>query len=146
MNIRKGIRLTLLVILLVVAQVSLTAAAPTWCNCVQYMQKVYGIPTGGGAAANYGPTLIKNGYRQLSTPVAGAVIIFAAGAYGAGSDGHMGYIKYVGFDQTTGEVIIVVYHANWWGSGVSVTNEYCNNVKATTFRVRSYSGLSFYKK
>lgn len=127
---------------------SAKAAEP--CTCVTYMKWKYGLPGGVGSAANYGPKLLATGYKLQSKPIAGSVIVFSKGAWGADkANGHVGYVVSASYSTITKKWTIVVEHAKWSVGTIINGISACNSkgdVRRTIFVRSDISGVAFYKK
>lgn len=73
---------------------SFALAGAQWCQCVKYIQNRYNL-RGSDHAKNMGSVLINNGFRKVSDPRVGAVVIFQPGFFSSGDAavyGHIGVI------------------------------------------------------
>ncbi len=122
------------------------AHAPAhWCQCVDYIKHVYGITGATGNAKDMGSALTgRYGFKRLSSPVSGAVVIFQPSFPGADRTyGHVGIIQSVADRGSQWQ--LRVRGANQ-GGNQRISN--CTNVNDVTFS--SYgkgSGLvSYYRR
>lgn len=128
---------------------SIESAKATFCQCVDYIKNRYGFSCSTNAK-DMGSCLIKNQFKKLSSPLAGAIIIFQPN-YGGGIDktyGHIGVITNISYSSKQKKYTLKVRGAN---QGGKVSTEYkCNNVSdlSTTYTVGSSrdKNLSFYAK
>lgn len=126
------------------------AAKAVWCQCVTYIQNRYGMSCSVNAK-DMGSCLKQKGFNKLSSPRAGAVVIFQP-AYSATINqaaGHIGVIKKVSYNSKTKTYTLEVRGANQ--GGTTFTEYGCNNVSNginTTYTVGSNKAknISFYAK
>ncbi|HZQ35169.1 MAG TPA: CHAP domain-containing protein [Dehalococcoidia bacterium] len=74
------------------------AASPHRCECVEFVKSYFGLRGAAGNAKDMGPYLAAHGFKRLSRPVVGAVVILQPGYYrhGEGSVyGHAGIVTAV---------------------------------------------------
>ena len=123
--------------------------AAGYCQCVDYIKNRYGLKCSANAKS-MGSCLTSSGFKKLSTPVAGAVIIFQPN-YGGGINttyGHIGVVTKVVYDSKAKSYTLTVRGANQGGSTWTEYN--CSNVSElkTTYTVGSArnKALSFYAK
>ena len=115
--------------------------AAVWCQCVTYIKNRYGLSGSVGYAKNMGPFLVARGWRQVYSPVAGAIVVFQP-AFGLGSAGHVGVITTV---ESTN------YNRSWHirvrGSNQIApyfTDYNCNNVADTWYKSYSKTWGGYY--
>lgn len=118
-----------------------------WCQCVQYIKNRYGLKNTANAK-DMGPILVKSGFRQISEPKVGAVVIFQP-AFGSGIDqkyGHIGVIDKVQSVNNNKSWAITVRGANQGGSLFTEYN--CNNVSSVGYKsyAKGTSSVSYYMK
>jgi surface antigen len=116
-----------------------TAQAAGYCECVGYVKRVIGIPdaTGTAHAADWDNNVLPNyGYKRLSGPQVGAIVVFERNAGLNSTYGHIGFV--VGI-QSDGR--IQVKGANQGGSGIDAN---CSNVNIIT--VTPNSAMSYWAK
>lgn len=116
-----------------------TAQAASYCECVGYVKRVIGISdaTGTAHAADWDNNVLSNyGYKRLSGPQVGAIVVFERNAGLNSTYGHIGFV--VGI-QSNGK--IQVKGANQGGSG---TDANCSNVN--TIVVTPNSAMSYWAK
>lgn len=101
-TLRYWLPLFMLVITLVLPQQSALArpdapalAAAVNCSCVVYVQNRYNLAKPWvNSAKDMGPVLKRNGFRQVTTPQIGAVVVMQPKFPGAnGTHGHVGVIE-----------------------------------------------------
>jgi hypothetical protein len=102
------------------------ALAVEACQCVKYIANRYGISIPANAK-DVGPVLARNGFRQVSGPQVGAVVVMQPTFPGANTTyGHVGVVQSV---QSGGK--ISVRGANQIGTKFTEYN--CNNVTVIGF-------------
>jgi surface antigen len=112
---------------------TLSMAAPsqasTFCQCVGYVKNVFGINRPVGNAKDMIYSLPRHGFRQISQPQPGAVVIMQPSFPGANTTyGHVGIINSI-----DGQGRLSVRGANQ-GNRNLFREAGCNNVNITTFR------------
>lgn len=68
------------------------------CECVEYVKRYFGLKGAAGNAKEMGPYLAAHGFKSLTRPVVGAVVILQPGYYRHGEGavyGHAGVITAV---------------------------------------------------
>jgi surface antigen len=118
-----------------------SAIAAETCQCVKYIANRYGISIPANAK-DVGPVLARNGFRQVSGPQVGAVVIMQPTFPGADKTyGHIGVVESL---QSGGK--ISVRGANQLGNKFTENN--CNNVTVIGFlsSVTGRSDVSFWVK
>jgi hypothetical protein len=113
------------------------AASP--CQCVGYVKRVIGIPdaTGTADAADWDNNVLPNyGYKRLSGPQVGSIVVLERNA---GLDPNYGHIGFVVGIQSDGK--IQVKGANQGGSG---TDANCSNVNIIP--ITPNSAMSYWAK
>lgn len=145
MKIQHTLRTLALVVLLTFTVVpgSVSYAATTKasvCSCVQYVKNRFGLSgaIGGiGAAKDMGPYLQARGFRRVSAPQVGAIVIFQP-AFGTGINqtyGHVGVVAAVSSVNNNTQWRVAVTGANQGGSLFTSSN--CSNV--STLYYKSYA-------
>ena len=148
MNIRHSLRTLALVVLLALTAIppQVTYAATTratTCQCVTYIKNRFGLSGAigrSGGAKDMGPYLRARGFRQVSAPVVGAVIIFQP-AFGTGINqtyGHVGVVASV--STVNNQWRLTVTGANQGGS--LFTSSSCTNVSTQTYKAYSKTTTS----
>jgi hypothetical protein len=124
------------------------ASRAVYCQCVKYIQNRYNLSCSANAK-DMGSCLTKSKFKKLSSPLAGAVIIYQP-TYGSGIDGtngHIAVITSVSYNSKVKSYTLKVRGANQGGTSTEFN---CNNVGdiSSTYTVGSskYKCLSFYAK
>jgi len=96
----------------------------TICECVAYVQKVFGLPNGSfGCASNMGSYLQQNGFRKVSSPSVNAIAVFK---WPDNTCGHAGLVR----SWTT--TSLVIRGANQY-KGPYTTLSGCSNVSDASY-------------
>ncbi len=115
-----------------------------YCQCVEYVKNRFGITQAVGNAKDMIYSLPNLGFRQVSRPEVGAVVIMQPSFPGADTTyGHVGFID--SYNSSSGK--ISVKGANQRGGG-AFTESNCNNVTVIGFgtSVNGRSDISFWIK
>ena len=115
--------------------------ADQYCQCVGYVKNVLGISQAMGNAKDMIYSLPKKGFRQISSPTPGAIVIMQPNFPGSDRTyGHVGFVD--SFDSRTGK--ITVRGANQGGK--TYRDAGCTNVAVIGFRtpVVNRSDISFW--
>ena len=128
---------------------SSTALAAQSCQCVTYIKNRYGLTGsigGSGCAKDMGPYLAARGFRKVSNPQVGAVVIFQP-SFGSGinqSCGHVAVIVKVQSVDNNSKWSITVRGANQGGSTFTQYN--CTNVSDVSFKSypKTSTSVSYY--
>jgi surface antigen len=129
----------LLLTILLTSLSTISVAAPAqggarYCQCVEYAKNRFGLSGSAGRAKDMGSFLKARGFRQISNPQVGAVVIFQP-SFGKGIDqgaGHVGVITQVSSVDRDRQWQVTVRGAN---QGGSLFTEYsCNNVSNVRFK------------
>jgi surface antigen len=116
-----------------------TAQAAGYCECVGYVKRVIGIPdaTGTANAADWDNYVLPNyGYKRLSSPQVGAIVVIERNGGFNSTNGHIGIV--VGI-QSDGR--IQIKGAKQGGNGIDAN---CSNV--STIAVYPNSAMSYWAK
>ena len=151
------LRLRWLVLLLVVSALLPSAliyvgeaqAATTGpCTCVEYVKRYFALTGSVGNAKDMGPALVSRGFRKLSSPNEGAVIIFQP-SFGQGVDAKYGHVAVIrSFKPVDGGRNWEVQYRGAAQSAPSVhTHLGCTNVSyKTKVYSKNSSSVSYYKR
>ena len=113
------------------------AAAARWCWCTDYVANRFNLPRNYPDAKDWGPYLTLNGYRQVTSPQIGDIVVYSGTRFPTA--GHVGVIVAVGTSNLT------VRGANQLSSWTTVTEVGCTNVSQGLY-VRSSSGEAYYRR
>ncbi len=103
--------------------------ADQYCQCVGYVKNALGITQAMGNAKDMIYSLPKKGFRQVSTPTPGAIVVMQPNFPGSDRTyGHVGFVD--SFDSQTGK--ITVRGANQGGK--TYRDAGCSNVAVVGFR------------
>ncbi len=115
--------------------------ADSFCQCVGYVKNVYGITKAMGNAKDMIYSLPKTGFRQVSDPRSGDVVVMGSSFPGADSTyGHVGFVDSIQNGR------VVVRGANQ-GRGQR-SDAGCNNVSTIQFRtpIAGRRDISFWRR
>jgi hypothetical protein len=134
-----------------IAQVDeVSAAADTWCSCVNYMFRRYTFwgSWGPASAKDYGSWLVSNhGYTKVSTPAYGDVVIMQPGFTGAPVDATHGHIAVVSSIQVSGSTRRILYTgANQPGTQFSSYTCYNVTNNWTSYHSTSDTKIAYYRR
>ncbi len=104
------------------------AAAPHWCECVEYVKNYFDLHGAAGNARDMGPFLAAHGFRRSDVPAIGAIVILQPAYYAGGSGaiyGHTAIIESLAPAGSTGW-FLGLRGANQ--SGKQFTGANCGNV------------------
>ncbi|MGI8551417.1 MAG: CHAP domain-containing protein [Dehalococcoidia bacterium] len=120
-------------------------ASPHWCECVEYVKSRFGLTGAAGDAKDMGPFLQRHGFRKVSAPQTGAVIIIQPAFFHSGSGaiyGHVGVIDGVASVDKGRTWAIAVHGSNQLGSMFNGSN--CSNVTLSAKSILKTSHLATY--
>jgi surface antigen len=125
---------------------SASPAAASSCECVAYVKHHFGL-SGTLADARYmGPGLQARGFRQVTEPRVGAVVIFqpSFGPDISQQYGHVGIIERVRATNQGRDWRLTVRGANQGGQ--TTTEDGCTNVASVTFRAypKTSTAVAYY--
>ena len=123
------------------------AEAARSCSCVDYVKSALGLTGAAGNAKDMGPFLKAKGFKKVSSPVAGAVVIFAPPhLYVDPNFGHVGIIRQVKAEGSKWKLLI--RSSNLFGQSKYFTSAGCSNVSDTWFTpfAKTASTVTYWKK
>ncbi len=119
-----------------------STSAAGFCQCTQYVYAKKGLTGSYGDAYTWDDSngvLIRNGYRQVSSPVAGDVVVYDTSRFSP-----YGHVGVVDTTPAAGATTMKVRGANQTSTGW-FTESGCTNVNIVTFNKRTY-GETYWRK
>lgn len=124
------------------------AATTGPCTCVEYVKRYFNLTGSVGNAKDMGPALVSRGFRKLSGPNEGAVVIFQP-SFGQGVDPRYGHVAVIRSFKSVdgGRNWEVQYRGAAQSAPSAHTHLGCTNVsyKTKVYPKRS-SSVSYYKR
>jgi surface antigen len=112
--------------------------ANTWCQCTNYVNNRFALGGGFPNAQDWGPYLSARGYRQVSTPQVGDIVIYTAARMG-NTAGHVAVIAGVSSTSITNR------GANQLSTWATTTEFGCTNVSQGAYTRRT-TGETYWRK